>query len=392
MEMIRGNVEMDEREKSLLLRVKRMKSINEVLEEVAVVVDMHFYNAFSERKSSQFLQKVMDNQRVIDTSILKKTWRTLNCTPKTMKIIREIQENLLCVGKRRELITKKRAETKCWCSKSGLPLNAKHIVGCCRKVAGEINARHDIVVNILLNNILTKRGLIAHEQRWEDRKMVRTANDEITIGTEHWRTEEWKSKGRVAGAKLKPDLVWLRREDGGQWKKVVVDVKITSTVKMNDSFREKDEKYREWTTRETREKKVGKAVMVPLIISHDGAVHRDTVRRWKSFAPDLEVDWVRMAQSVLRYNVVIVEKFFNKGSWMSEAWRREHPEEPTEEPEGPQERMPTIEERRQLLGLDSADAVCVRPSGTPPPHSVRLTPAGRGNPNLQVRGPISQHN
>ena len=88
------------------------------------------------------------------------------------------------------------------------------------------------------------------------------------------------------------------------------------------------------------EKKVSKAVMVPLIISHDGAVHRDTVRRWKSFAPDVEVDWVRMAQSVLRYNVVIVGKFFNKGSWMSEAWRKEHPEEPTEEPDAPQKECP----------------------------------------------------
>ena len=46
-----------------------------------------------------------------------------------------------------------------------------------------------------------------------------------------------------------------------------------------------------------------------------GAVHNDTVRRWKDFAPDIEVDWVRIGQSVLRYNVVIVGKFFNKGSW-----------------------------------------------------------------------------
>ena len=65
---------------------------------------------------------------------------------------------------------------------------------------------------------------------------------------------------------------------------------------MNDEFNDKDEKYREWTTQERREKKAGMAVMVPLIISHDGAVHRETVRRWKSFAPDVEVDWVRMAQ------------------------------------------------------------------------------------------------
>ena len=118
----------------------------------------------------------------------------MNCTPKTMKIIREIQENLLCIGKRKELITKQKAVTKCWCSKSGLILSARHIISCCKRVSGEINARHDIVVNILLNNILIQRGLTVHEQKLEDRKMVRTPRDEITIGTEHWRSEEWKER------------------------------------------------------------------------------------------------------------------------------------------------------------------------------------------------------
>ena len=61
--------------------------------------------------------------------------------------------------------------------------------------------------------------------------------------------------------------------------------------------------------------------------SPDRAVHKDTIRRWKDFAPDIEVDWVRMAQNVLRYNVVIVGRFFNKGSWVSGAWKNEYPEE-----------------------------------------------------------------
>ena len=73
--------------------------------------------------------------------------------------------------------------------------------------------------------------------------------------------------------------------------------------KMNESFEEKDEKYRDWATRATREKKVSKAVMVPLVISHDGAIHKDTVRRWNDIARDIRVDWVRMTQNVLRYNV-----------------------------------------------------------------------------------------
>ena len=164
-------------------------------------------------------------------------------------------------------------------------MNAKHIISCCMKVSGDINARHDIVVNILLNNILKQRRLITHEQRWEERKTVRTPTDEITIGTEHWVSEEWKEKGRVAGAKLKPDLVWLRRDPGDQWRKVVVDVKITSTEKMNDEFKKKDDKYRVWTTQETREKKVSKAVMVPLVVSHDGAIHKESVRRWNDISP-----------------------------------------------------------------------------------------------------------
>ena len=64
----------------------------------------------------------------------------------------------------------------------GIP---KDIVSFCRKESSKINTRHDIMVDILINNILSQRGLIDHEQKWEDRKMVKTARDEITIGTEH---------------------------------------------------------------------------------------------------------------------------------------------------------------------------------------------------------------
>ena len=96
---------------------------------------------------------------------------------------------------------------------------------------------------------------------------------------------------------------------------------------MNDAFREKDDKYREWATQETLEKKVGIVVMVPLIISPDGTVHKDTVKRWKDFAPDIRVDWMRIGQNVNRYNMAIVGKVFNKGGWISKAKRKEHPEE-----------------------------------------------------------------
>ena len=72
--------------------------------------------------------------------------------------------------------------------------------------------------------------------------------------------------------------VWLRADSGGQWRKIVVDVMVISSEEMRKGFKEKDDKYRERTTRETQEKRVMTAVMVPLVVSHDGAMHRDTVR------------------------------------------------------------------------------------------------------------------
>ena len=91
-----------------------MKMIADILEEEKVFVGTHFLNEFSKTKSSTVLNKVEENRDANDMSILRKTWRTLNCTQKTLKVIRENHENLLCVGKKREMITKKRSELKCW--------------------------------------------------------------------------------------------------------------------------------------------------------------------------------------------------------------------------------------------------------------------------------------
>ena len=81
----------------------------------------------------------------------------------------------MCGEKERNLSQRKRrAEPVCWRSKTGMTLNVKHTVSCFRRVRCEINARHDNVVNVLLNNILIQRGVIAHEQKWDERKTVKT--------------------------------------------------------------------------------------------------------------------------------------------------------------------------------------------------------------------------
>ena len=54
---------MEEREKTEVLRSQRMKSIAEVLEEVEIVIDTHFFNEFSETKSSMFLKRVIASQK-----------------------------------------------------------------------------------------------------------------------------------------------------------------------------------------------------------------------------------------------------------------------------------------------------------------------------------------
>ena len=55
---------------------------------------------------------------------------------------------------------------------------------------------------------------------------------------------------------------------------------------------------------------------------------------------------------MLRYNVAIVGKFFNEGSWTSEDWRNDHPEELADEKNCPPEMIASAEERREQLNLE----------------------------------------
>ena len=161
----------NELEKRQILGAKGLKNIADVLEEVEILIDTHFFNEFCETKSSLFLKRALENQKYIDM-------------PPPQEDIEDIelysQDNESYPGDPREpplhrqekkLVTKK-TETTCFCIQTGMPLSDKHITTCCRKVSGEINARHNIVVNILLNNVLIQRGLITYEQKWEERKMV----------------------------------------------------------------------------------------------------------------------------------------------------------------------------------------------------------------------------
>ena len=77
MDRIRLEKRMEKREKNQLIRSKR-KSIAEVFEEVEVLVDTHFFNEFSETRSSVFLKKVLAHQSTIYICLFRKTWRTLN--------------------------------------------------------------------------------------------------------------------------------------------------------------------------------------------------------------------------------------------------------------------------------------------------------------------------
>ena len=60
-EKIRVDRETEELEKSRMLGTKRLKSIQEVLEEVGVPIDTHFLDEFYLTKSSPILRRVFEN-------------------------------------------------------------------------------------------------------------------------------------------------------------------------------------------------------------------------------------------------------------------------------------------------------------------------------------------
>ena len=123
---------------------------------------------------------------------------------------------------------------------------------------------------------------------------------------------------------------------------VGIDVIVTSTDHLKIPFKDINDKTLKWTTGQTIEKKVAMAVMVHLVISHDGAIDKVSIERPKTFSPDIKVDRVRTGQNVPCFNAMVVWKFFNKGFWVSDAGRKEHREEFTNAPDGQQERIPNL--------------------------------------------------
>ena len=203
MEKMRNNGRMESREKDRLIQAKRMESIRDVIEDAEVIIDTHYFNEFSEANSSLFLKKVIAHQNSIDARLLKTTWRTMNGSPKTMKGDKgKYSRTSFALEKDDDCHQEDRFEMLV--QQGWVAPERKNVISCYKKVSGEISARHDIVVNIL-NIILVQRGLVSNEQKWDEMKTVRMANEEITIVTEHQRSDEWKEKGRVAGARLKPD-------------------------------------------------------------------------------------------------------------------------------------------------------------------------------------------
>ena len=118
-ERMKQNGDIEEQVKDQMLRAKRLKSIHEVLEEVDVLIDMHFYNKFRETKSSMFLKKIIETQNWIEMNLLKKAWRTLNYSPKTTKAIREIQENLPLSGNEKNSSQRRRSQSAGAASQDG---------------------------------------------------------------------------------------------------------------------------------------------------------------------------------------------------------------------------------------------------------------------------------
>ena len=71
-----------------------------------MIIEPFHHDKFMEGNTSRFLKETRKQKEHIDMKTTRKAWNKMNCKPKTMKMIGEYQEGLLCVGKRRTMINK----------------------------------------------------------------------------------------------------------------------------------------------------------------------------------------------------------------------------------------------------------------------------------------------
>ena len=163
---------------------------------------------------------------------------------------------------------------------------------------------------------------------------------------------------------------------------MVVDVKVTSTEKKNKAFRE-NKIPRLGDQRDTRKKKVRKAVVVPIIISHDGTstkTQSDDGRTLHPTSRSTGCEWHKMSFAIMWS---LSGRSSTKGAGSPRPGEKPTPRSLKLRPKEPHKEslQSRSEESSSTLTLNSW-VLCVRPSCTPPPHDVRLTSAARGNPNF----------
>ena len=95
-----------------------------------------------------------------------------------------------------------------------------------------------------------------------------------------------------------------------------------------------------------------------------------------------------MAQSVLRYNVVIARKFF-KGSWVSEIWRRDPLRNLMMKPTAHEKEYADKRREHLMLDFDTESAVCGLRAPTTTRRSADV--CWKGKPKHKVCGPINQY-
>lgn len=145
--------EMGQREREKAKRMRIKGAIKEIRNEREVNIETFHQDKFMEGSTSRFQKEIRKQKSHIDMKVMRRAWKRMNWKPKTMKMIREYQEGLLCVGKRRNVINKRKGSTKCSCGKRQSELNARHILTGCARTRREIMKRHDVVVMIVVNNI-----------------------------------------------------------------------------------------------------------------------------------------------------------------------------------------------------------------------------------------------
>ena len=262
----------------------KKKNLVSFIHEVRKKVETYYINEWKQQKVVGELRRQFESEHVhkVETG---KVWAKFNIKKSAYRWVVRMQEGSTMNGNKRAQLTGNPQAKFCKLCKNRIASNNHVLLECILNRKKHIK-KHDYIAEQGYRKMEDKKGFprevpIQHYQEKEDMKMF-------------WNTNVVSTA--AGGFPKRPDVMYKDKENI-----IIMDAALVADHNIHKTFAHKLKKYDELIEFFKSGMRVRKEVIIPLVISINGLIHKDTIRLLKK--ERIAIDWITVVRNILVRNM-----------------------------------------------------------------------------------------